>query len=1161
MIFYALSPCLSRLRQKMSLNAWLMHTVRSAVIKTEGDCCLLTERQVWYLFGGAVAQAGQSMVDAGLVSECRYRPEIYSLDAQVASDNAARSSPYDVSIQFNYRLTKVLLANCNCSTRRSCAHAAAVLLYALSNGLLVDPDAPKLESQAPSFVDEWVRDIIDANTKAKTSLAGAKKRGAPAELDDNDPAQSPMTTLRDRIDKTIILYVLDVASDGFSIKLTLKRGSLCRERDREYYMPDATIDIDRLINDPSSFIDPVDLDVVQLFIATRRRILFNFTQNFGDSTNSRYALERMIATGRCFWRDPSNPPLVMGQPVQGVLVWDQLPHKCQQLKIAVPGVSEDSQILLAGDLWCVDLTESSINPVQVDMDQRYLRRVLTAPVLNLEQARAIATMFGDKRIPLPAPLSDITEETQIVRPRPVVKLSKIDMRSPSFKQSGHIGTMNVQNVGSIDFVYEKLGRELDGNHVIDRKRDKEFEANCLCELERYHLQANRLQWHKDQSPIDIRADKPRDWAIFTGVGMPRLRELGWQFDIDHTFDVSIWTAEDRWIAESNQEASNWFTLNVGITVNDRKISLLPILFQVLDEIEGEDPLAELQRFNVDGDFYAQMDDGDFVKLPFDRVAEIIGELVYFYDREYGPKRPKISITEAQKIARIMRGNKRNHQWVMSQHLSSLLDRFEHLGEINEQTNQQPAGFLADLRPYQSAGLAWLQFIEEQGIGGILADDMGLGKTIQALAHIQDQKNAGRLDRPVLVICPVSVMPNWLREARRFAPDLKTVTYYGTNRHKRLEAYMEPGGADLIVTTYHTLKRDVGNLSRIKLRGVICDESQYIKNAETGFNKAVRALDSHYRVCLTGTPIENNLMDIWSQFHFVMPGYLPGRSLFNKQYRRPIEKQQNMRQMRRLKEKVAPFVLRRTKETVANDLPPKTVIVRTVDLEGAQRDLYETIRLAMYRRVNHEIAHRGLEKSSVYIIEAMLRLRQICCDPRLYMAEHAGMPSSKLDFLMQMLQELLSEGKKILLFSQWTTMLDLIKERIAKLPDPVDYVELRGDTKDRQGVIDAFQSGQVPLFLLSLRAGGAGINLTAADTVIHYDHWWNPAVEHQATDRAHRIGQDKNVFVFKVIATDTIEERLMELHDKKKLLAGGIYESDMSLPSNLSLQDIEMLFGP
>jgi len=266
-------------------------------------------------------------------------------------------------------------------------------------------------------------------------------------------------------------------------------------------------------------------------------------------------------------------------------------------------------------------------------------------------------------------------------------------------------------------------------------------------------------------------------------------------------------------------------------------------------------------------------------------------------------------------------------------------------------------------------------------------------------------------------------------------------------------------------------------------------------------------------------------------------------------------------MRRLKEKVAPFVLRRTKETVANDLPPKTVIVRTVDLEGAQRDLYETIRLAMYRRVNHEIAHRGLEKSSVYIIEAMLRLRQICCDPRLYMAEHAGMPSSKLDFLMQMLQELLSEGKKILLFSQWTTMLDLIKERIAKLPDPVDYVELRGDTKDRQGVIDAFQSGQVPLFLLSLRAGGAGINLTAADTVIHYDHWWNPAVEHQATDRAHRIGQDKNVFVFKVIATDTIEERLMELHDKKKLLAGGIYESDMSLPSNLSLQDIEMLFGP
>jgi SNF2 family DNA or RNA helicase len=336
----------------------------------------------------------------------------------------------------------------------------------------------------------------------------------------------------------------------------------------------------------------------------------------------------------------------------------------------------------------------------------------------------------------------------------------------------------------------------------------------------------------------------------------------------------------------------------------------------------------------------------------------------------------------------------------------------------------------------------------------------------------------------------------------------------------------------------------------------------VKNPDTLAAQAIRNLDCNYRLCLTGTPVENHLGEVWSQFDFLMPGFLGDQSTFKTTFRTPIEKHKNSFVQKALAGRLKPFLLRRTKELVALELPEKTIITKQVELEGAQRDLYETVRLAMFEKVKEALATRGVAKSHIIVLDALLKLRQVCCDPRLVALPAAKKVkgSAKLDTLLEMTEELLSEGRKILLFSQFTSMLDLIVPELERRN--LKYVAIRGDTKDRATPVTQFQSGKASLFLLSLKAGGLGLNLTAADTVIHYDPWWNPAAENQATDRAHRIGQKQKVFVFKMIATGTIEERMLELQERKRAIAAGIYTDDCdNVVSMLTAKEIENLFRP
>jgi SNF2 family DNA or RNA helicase len=411
------------------------------------------------------------------------------------------------------------------------------------------------------------------------------------------------------------------------------------------------------------------------------------------------------------------------------------------------------------------------------------------------------------------------------------------------------------------------------------------------------------------------------------------------------------------------------------------------------------------------------------------------------------------------------------------------------------------------------------------------------------------------------------MANWRNEAAQFTPGLKVLTLHGKDRADR---FGEISGADLVLTTYPLLVRDRETLLAQDWHLLVMDEAQFIKNPKAQSHQVARLLKARHRLSLTGTPLENHLGELWAQFDYLMPGLLGSGKRFTQVYRTPIEKLGDEEMRTRLSERVRPFLLRRTKEQVLSDLPPRTEMVRWVEIEGGQRDLYESLRVAFDRKLRHALVEQGVGRSQIMIFDALLKLRQICCDPRLVrlpaaeaLVRKGHAHSAKLATLMEMLVELIDEGRKVLLFSQFTSMLALIELELEKLGIP--YAKLTGQTRDRETPIDDFQQGRVPLFLISLKAGGTGLNLTAADTVIHYDPWWNPAVEEQATARAHRIGQDKPVFVYKLMTQGTVEEKILALQDRKRGLADQLMRPGAGAAAAggnlLTASDLDVLFQP
>lgn len=641
------------------------------------------------------------------------------------------------------------------------------------------------------------------------------------------------------------------------------------------------------------------------------------------------------------------------------------------------------------------------------------------------------------------------------------------------------------------------------------------------------------------------------WADFLVNRKSELEEIGCEIVLGPGFGLKVMESPEYYgeICEGEDDV-DWFGFEYGIREGGEKINLLPCLVRYLESKPSESSLSALGEKEPNRRIPVPVgDSGAYVAMPAKKLRTILGLLSELFDLHPISKQGTLRL-HPLRAAQLVRYT--GEEAIVDQAPEDLQRRAEELEALKPKVSPTaPQGFLATLRPYQKDGFEWLQFLREQGLGGILADDMGLGKTVQTLCHLHYEKQSGRADLPSLILAPKSVVPNWVKEAKKFAPSLSVLALQGPQRKKY---YPILGHCDLVVTSYPVLFRDAEELLHQKFHYVVLDEAHMIKNTSSQITKIAWKIDARHRLCLSGTPIENHLGELWSQFHFLIPGFLGSEESFTRCFRKPIEKYRDEALRKRLAERVAPLMLRRTKTLVADDLPAKTEIVSTVELHPQQVELYEAVRAAVSKEIHEEISRMGVERSKLLVLDALLKLRQVCNHPRLLHLPSAQKvkSSAKMDLFMEWIPSMVREGRRILVFSQFTQMLSLLEEALTK--EGIRYLTLTGQSKDRGQLCDDFQNGKAPVFLISLRAGGTGLNLTAADTVIHFDPWWNPALEAQATDRAYRIGQKNPVFVYKLITEGTIEEKILMLQQKKRALFEGVLEGT---PQKLSFSEEEL----
>jgi len=466
-------------------------------------------------------------------------------------------------------------------------------------------------------------------------------------------------------------------------------------------------------------------------------------------------------------------------------------------------------------------------------------------------------------------------------------------------------------------------------------------------------------------------------------------------------------------------------------------------------------------------------------------------------------------------------------------------------------------------------VAWLHFLRQNNFGGILADEMGLGKTLQTLVFLQSISTSNPAPFPggaeakpktcpALIVCPTSLVFNWVAEAKKFTPGLKVLALEGPNRHAR---FAEIAHHDLVVTSYALVRRDVERYREFEFDTLVLDEAQHIKNRQTQNAQAVKAVPARHRLVLTGTPLENSVLDLWSIFDFLMPGYLGAAQDFRERYEIPLTRDKDAAVQARLARRLRPFILRRLKREVARDLPARLEQVAFCELTEDQRAVYQQVVEASRREVLEAVGAQGLARSRMIILTALLRLRQVCCDLRLLKLDNVNpaTASGKMELFGELLEEVLDGGHRVLVFSQFVSMLTLLREKLAA--EAIDFCYLDGSTLNRAEVVERFQqNAEIPVFLISLKAGGLGLNLTGADTVIHFDPWWNPAVEEQASDRAHRIGQTRVVTNYKLITRNTVEEKILALQTRKRELIDATLGGEEQLAAALTWEEIQEILG-
>lgn len=994
---------------------------------------------------------------------------------------------------------------------------------------------------------------------------------------------SDKSNVNDETNKKIMLYRLELKIKNYiptfiitpvSVNLR-KNGSLGKYNEYRY--------------NPSNlpkYLETIDYGILRsLYIGSNSYHLDPIHYNLNGKNGAKIFAE-IISTRRCFWNlsdsmDVVGPILALDSPRKANMDWQINDNATQQF---ICNSKEGSHYTIpTSPAWYIDLNKNSCGILESKIDNNKLALLLQSPPIEPLEAKILRQNLKEitaKDIALPKILpeakihqiaptvylhltsSDIYIKHQFHSFFPTAELSydylgqKIEY-SRAFLQNG--GQLFFKNGEVIKVPYNIEEQK----KIVDLLR--QYNLVHLDELglsSEGHPNAFTMNHCLGSNDIIDRNENLRLWKEFVHTKAQELRDKGIIITSDNRFPipvVNIIYPDEEWQASVEESSnSNWFDFEIGIYANNKKINLLPVLINLLKNIRlnQENIFDDLDKLNPEDDIMIRISAHDSIVLPADRVKRLLlflKDLHGFQNYDHNEQGLKLSKAETLTLSQLHDDN--TLTWKGSAKWQELVDKLKHGLSIDEV--EEPKGLTVELRHYQHEGLRWLKFLQENQFGGILADDMGLGKTIQTLAHIMLAKEQKLLNKPVLIIAPTSVVFNWVKEIEKFTPNLKALLLYGNNRIKLIETCHE---YDIILSTYPLILRDQAKLVAIDFYMIVLDEAQYIKNAQAKVTQAIANLKSEHRLCLTGTPMENHLGELWSLFHFLMPGFLGNKKQFQEFYRNPIERDHDTDRQRGLVKKIRPFILRRTKDDVLTELPEKTTITKYIELEQDQRDLYETIRVSVQNELMKDIAAHGLHKSQIAILDGLLKLRQVCCDPRLVKSETARkvQSSAKLDALKIMLKEMIEEKRKILLFSQFVEMLELIEQECHTMG--IKYLKLTGESKNRDMLVSEFQTGNISLFLISLRAGGTGLNLTAADTIIQYDPWWNPAVEQQAASRAHRMGQEKPVFVYKMISKGTVEEKILAMQGKKQALADRLLSNQGTISTKLELEDIDMLFS-
>ncbi len=1134
-------------------------------------------------------QRGRSYWRGGRVRDLTIEDGGMCLTAKV---RGTRSEPYDVAIGIEPVPPRkklqgsrfIFSAKCSCPVSLDCKHAAAVCFEALDRQ--GQPQKAKTPSAAFSITitdkDVSVQGIdgiiASLPPHLRVSIQNKIQKPAPDPLEKwlDDLAQPEQIQKKDSCNGCV-LYILEtpqpdrvhpqphVVIRPFTTNI-LKSGDYGVVHDLSCY---------KLASTGDRHVTPEDTGIGKLMNGGHYGYASSFRSPPTEPDLFNLVLRRIIATGRCFLHDHHNEPLTLGEEKHAKLGWIANSDGVQ-----VPAViaHEDPTrlfILPAAQPWYVDIATRQAAPLNFDASFALVRKFLAGPKILPDAVEGLAERIAGRELAqvIEPPHAMQVEHRDYIIPTPCLRLTSYAAKVSHTTSMDYIE--RIHNLALLHFDYDGVEvdpnsapyilRQQTGHRLITTQRQHKVEIDFVDRLvgeqglaQTYSRPPNVPKSRLAYAFING-ANDSMQWLNFLNNEVPKLRTEGWRIDVDGIFAkrfsaIEVDDSESAWDADLKEQEGGawWFSLDLGIMVEGQRVALLPLLVQALKRL-SEPTTQAIEGLALSGKLYVILPDGRTLSLPFERVRDILTTLVELYDQPLNPDGTMtVPLDLATALSRIDAATKM--RWLGGKRLNALLKRLKSFSALA--TVPVPRSLKTTLRPYQREGLNWLQFLRDYGLGGILADDMGLGKTVQTLAHIMVEKEAKRLDRPCLIVCPTSVIPNWEDEAAKFAPKLKVLSLHGKDRATR---YSGIENADLVLTTYPLLPRDASTLLPIEWHLVVLDEAQAIKNPATKATQLVCEIQTRHRLCLTGTPVENHLGEVWSQFAFLMPGMLGSHKDFTKRFRNPIEKQKDTERQTLLARRLKPFILRRNKSEVAKELPPKTEIIHHVEFESAQRDLYETVRLTMHEKVQEAVAGKGFNRSRIIILDALLKLRQACCDPRLVKLSGAKKvkQSAKLESLMGMLPEMIEEGRRILLFSQFTSMLDLIKPELDKAG--IHFVEIRGDTTDRKTPVKRFQNCEVPVFLISLKAGGTGLNLTAADTVIHYDPWWNPAVENQATDRAHRIGQDKPVFVYKFIAKGTVEERILDLQNRKRNLAASLLDERPDATAAFTADDLDFLF--